>query len=122
MQDMRTHAFQNLGAFGIDPDLNPTYRRLAPGNAAKNLMVDEVGWSVDRIAEATDDRLQDGDHRRELVAIGPVAIAGTIEILTHLGAARVASLRSLSKVATNSDRLFVIHPSSEPRCFRWVLF
>ncbi len=32
MQDMRTHEFKNLGAFGIDPDLNETYRRLAPGN------------------------------------------------------------------------------------------
>jgi hypothetical protein len=32
MQDMRTHTFRNLGAFGIDPDMNPTYRRLAPGN------------------------------------------------------------------------------------------
>ena len=32
MQDMQTHAFRNLGAVGIDPDLNPTYRRLAPGN------------------------------------------------------------------------------------------
>lgn len=32
MQDMRTHEFRNLGAFGIDPDLNLTYQRLAPGN------------------------------------------------------------------------------------------
>lgn len=32
MQDMRTHAFRNLGAFGIDPDLSQTYRRLAPDN------------------------------------------------------------------------------------------
>jgi len=27
LQDMRTHEFRSLGAFGIDPDLNPTYRR-----------------------------------------------------------------------------------------------
>jgi DNA-binding CsgD family transcriptional regulator/PAS domain-containing protein len=32
MQDMRTHSFRNLGAFGIDPDLGQTYLRLAPGN------------------------------------------------------------------------------------------
>jgi DNA-binding CsgD family transcriptional regulator/PAS domain-containing protein len=32
MQDMQTHEFRSLGAFGIDPDLNPTYQRLAPGN------------------------------------------------------------------------------------------
>lgn len=32
MQDMETYAFRNLGAFAIDPDLNPTYRRLASGN------------------------------------------------------------------------------------------
>jgi DNA-binding CsgD family transcriptional regulator/PAS domain-containing protein len=32
MQDMRTHAFRNLGAFGIDPEMNQTYRRLAPEN------------------------------------------------------------------------------------------
>ena len=32
MQDMRTDEFRNLGAFGIDPDLNQTYRRLAPDN------------------------------------------------------------------------------------------
>ncbi len=32
LQDMRTHEFRSLGAFGIDPDLNPTYQRLAPGN------------------------------------------------------------------------------------------
>jgi DNA-binding CsgD family transcriptional regulator/PAS domain-containing protein len=32
MQDMRTNAFRNLGASGIDPDLNPTYQRLAPDN------------------------------------------------------------------------------------------
>jgi len=32
MQDMGTHAFRSLGAVGIDPDLNPAYQRLAPGN------------------------------------------------------------------------------------------
>jgi DNA-binding CsgD family transcriptional regulator/PAS domain-containing protein len=32
MQDMKTHAFRNLGAVGISPDLNPTYQRLAPEN------------------------------------------------------------------------------------------
>ena len=32
MQDMRSHVFRNLGAFGIDPDMNQTYRRLAPEN------------------------------------------------------------------------------------------
>lgn len=32
MQDMQTHEFRSLGAFGIDPDLNATYRRLAPAN------------------------------------------------------------------------------------------
>jgi DNA-binding CsgD family transcriptional regulator len=32
MQDMRTHEFRSLGAVGIDPDLNPTYQRLAPDN------------------------------------------------------------------------------------------
>lgn len=32
MQDMRSHVFRNLGAFGIDPDINQTYRRLAPEN------------------------------------------------------------------------------------------
>jgi DNA-binding CsgD family transcriptional regulator len=32
MQDMRTHEFRSLGAVGIDPELNQTYRRLAPGN------------------------------------------------------------------------------------------
>jgi len=32
MQDMQTHEFRSLGAVGIDPELNPTYRRLAPGN------------------------------------------------------------------------------------------
>jgi hypothetical protein len=32
MQDMRTHAFRDLGAHGINPDLHHTYRRLAPGN------------------------------------------------------------------------------------------
>ena len=32
MQDMRTHEFWNLAAFGIDPGLSQTYRRLAPGN------------------------------------------------------------------------------------------
>jgi len=33
MLDMRTHAFRNLGTFGIDPDMNKTYRRLAPEDA-----------------------------------------------------------------------------------------
>jgi DNA-binding CsgD family transcriptional regulator/PAS domain-containing protein len=32
MQDMRTHEFRNLGAYGIDPGLHHTYRRLAPDN------------------------------------------------------------------------------------------
>ena len=32
MQDMRTHAFRNLGAHGIDPGLRHTYQRHAPGN------------------------------------------------------------------------------------------
>ena len=32
MQDLQTHAFRSLGAVGIDPDLNPAYQRLAPGN------------------------------------------------------------------------------------------
>ena len=32
MQDMQTHEFRSLGAVGIDPELNPTYQRLAPGN------------------------------------------------------------------------------------------
>jgi DNA-binding CsgD family transcriptional regulator/PAS domain-containing protein len=32
MQDMQTHQFRSLGAFGIDPELSETYRRLAPGN------------------------------------------------------------------------------------------
>jgi DNA-binding CsgD family transcriptional regulator/GAF domain-containing protein len=32
IQDMKTHEFRSLGYFGIDGSLNPTYRRLAPGN------------------------------------------------------------------------------------------
>jgi hypothetical protein len=32
MQDMQTHEFRSPGAFGIDLDLNPTYRRPAPDN------------------------------------------------------------------------------------------
>ena len=32
MQDMQTHDFRSLGAVGIDPALDPTYQRLAPGN------------------------------------------------------------------------------------------
>ncbi len=32
MQDMKTHEFRALGAFGIDPGLHQTYRRLAPDN------------------------------------------------------------------------------------------
>jgi DNA-binding CsgD family transcriptional regulator len=31
-QDMRTHAFRDLGAHGVDPSLHETYRRLAPDN------------------------------------------------------------------------------------------
>lgn len=32
VQDMHSHEFRSLGAAGIDPELNPTYRQLAPGN------------------------------------------------------------------------------------------
>jgi DNA-binding CsgD family transcriptional regulator/GAF domain-containing protein len=32
IQDMKTHEFRSLGYVGIDGSLNPTYRRLSPGN------------------------------------------------------------------------------------------
>jgi DNA-binding CsgD family transcriptional regulator/PAS domain-containing protein len=32
MQDMKTHAFRGLTDYGVDPNLIPTYRRLAPTN------------------------------------------------------------------------------------------
>jgi DNA-binding CsgD family transcriptional regulator len=57
IQDVKTHEFRSLGYVGIDGSLNPTYRRLAPGNrfwqeiaARKQALTDQM---VVRKAEFT---------------------------------------------------------------------